>query len=72
MRKDVIYIDVDDDITAVIGKVKAAKHSIVALVPPARVSMLQSAVNLRLLKKAAERDDKKLVLVSNNQQLHLS
>lgn len=69
MQKDVIYIDVDDDITAVIGKVKAAEHKIIALVPPARVSMLQSAVNLRLLKKAAEEQGKKLVIVSNNQQL---
>ena len=30
MQKDVIYIDVEDDITAIIGKIKAAEHEIVA------------------------------------------
>ena len=54
MNKDVIYIDVEDDITAIIGKVKTAKEKIVALVPPKRVGVLQSAVNLRLLGRAAE------------------
>lgn len=69
MQKDVIYIDVDDDITAVIGKVKDTKKKIVALVPPKRIGMLQSAVNLRLLNRAAKQQDKKIVLISNNQQL---
>ena len=27
MNKDVIYIDVDDDVTAIIGKIKKAKES---------------------------------------------
>lgn len=69
MNKDVIYIDVEDDITAIIGKVKAAKHKIVAVVPPARIGVLQSAVNLRLLDRAAQADDKRLVLITNNQAL---
>lgn len=33
MNKDVIYIDVDDDVTAIIGKIKKAKEKIVAIVP---------------------------------------
>lgn len=69
MQKDVIYIDVDDDITAIIGKLKASKHEIVALVPPKRVGVLQSAVNLRLMKRAADQRKKRLVLVTNNQAL---
>jgi len=69
MNKDVIYIDVDDDITAVIGKVKDSKEGIVALVPPKRVGMLQSAVNLRLLDRAAKGVNKRLVLITNNQAL---
>ena len=47
MNKDIIYIDVEDDITAIIGKIKASKEKIVALVPPKRIGVLQSAVNLR-------------------------
>lgn len=69
MNKDVIYIDVEDDITAIIGKVKASKEKIVALVPPKRVGVLQSAVNLQLLARAAGQKDKHLVLISNNSAL---
>lgn len=69
MNKDVIYIDVEDDITAIIGKVKDAKEKIVALVPPKRIGVLQSAVNLRLLARAAKQADKRLVLISNNSAL---
>lgn len=69
MNKDVIYIDVEDDITAIIGKVKAAKEKIVALVPPKRIGVLQSAVNLRLLERAAKQNGKRLVLISNNSAL---
>ncbi len=69
MNKDVIYIDVEDDITAIIGKVKSSKEKIVALVPPKRIGVLQSAVNLRLLARAATQSNKHLVLISNNSAL---
>jgi hypothetical protein len=69
MNKDVIYIDVEDDITAIIGKVKNAKEKIVALVPPKRVGVLQSAVNLRLIGRTADNSNKRLVLITNNQAL---
>lgn len=69
MQKDVIYIDVEDDITAIIGKVKAADKTVVALVPPKRIGVLQSAVNLRLLARAAKQHKKHLALVTSNQSL---
>lgn len=69
MNKDVIYIDVEDDITAIIGKIKSSHEKIVALVPPKRVGVLQSAVNLRLLSRAATNANKHLVLVTNNKAL---
>lgn len=69
MQKDVIYIDVEDDITAIIGKVKSAKEKVVALVPPKRIGVLQSAVNLRLLARTADLSNKHLVLITNNQAL---
>ena len=69
MNKDVVYIDVEDDITAIIGKVKSSKEKIVALVPPKRIGVLQSAVNLRLLQRAATQSDKRIVLITNNQAL---
>lgn len=69
MNKDVIYIDVEDDITAIIGKIKASSEKIVALVPPKRIGVLQSAVNLRLLARMAHSSNKRLVLVTNNKAL---
>lgn len=66
MNKDVIYIDVDDDITAIISKVKASNEKIVALVPPKRIGVFQSAVNLRLLMRSASQADKRLVLITAN------
>lgn len=69
MNKDVIYIDVEDDVTAIIGKIKASKESIIALVPPKRAGILQSAVNLRLLDRMASASKKHLVLITNNQAL---
>lgn len=68
-QKDVIYIDVEDDITAIIGKLKESKKAIVALVPPKRIGVLQSAVNLRLLARAAGQQDKKLVIITGNAAL---
>ena len=68
-KKDIIYIDVDDDITSIIGKVKAADQKIVALVPPKRTGVLQSAVNLRLLQRTAEQQDKRLVLITGSSAL---
>lgn len=69
MQKDVIYIDVEDDITAIIGKVKDAKEKVVALVPPKRIGVLQSAVNLRLLMRAGSQHRKHVVLITNDQAL---
>lgn len=69
MNKDIIYIDVEDDITSVIGKVKTASQKIVALVPPKRIGILQSAVNLRLLARAATQNNKHLVLITSNSAL---
>ena len=69
MNKDVIYIDVDDDVTAIIGKIKKAKEKVVAIVPPKRIGALQSAVNLRLLERMAKTEKKKLVIVTTNPAL---
>lgn len=69
MQKDVIYIDVEDDITAIIDKVKKSKEKVVALVPPKRIGVLQSAVNLRLLTRTAGNANKHIVLITNNSAL---
>lgn len=69
MKKDVIYIDIEDDITTVIDKLKSSSEKIVALVPPKGNAVLQSAVNLKLLKRAAQNAKKQPVIVTNNHAL---
>jgi len=69
MKKDVIYIDVEDDITAIIDKLKSSGEKIVALVPPKGNPVLQSTVNLKLLKRAANTAEKRPVIVTNNNAL---
>ncbi len=69
MNKDVIYVDTDDDITSIIGKVKDAKEHVVALVPPKRTGVLHSAVNLKLLQRAAGTADKRVVLITADSAL---
>lgn len=66
MNKDVIYIDIEDDITSIIEKVKESSAKVVALVPPKRATVFTSLVNLKLLKKAAESKKKRPVLVSSD------
>ena len=69
MNKDVIYIDTEDDITTIIGKIKSSKERIIALVPPRRVGVLQSAVNIRLLSRAAKSADKRIVIITGDSVL---
>ena len=69
MKKEVIYIDIEDDITQVIEKVNAAKSKIIAVVLPKKFPVLQSSVNMKLLKKASDQKDKKVVLVTNDKGL---
>lgn len=68
-QKSTIYIDADDEITAIIEKVRAANSNIVALVPPKRAPALQSIVNLKLLQRAARTAKKNLVLVTTEPAL---
>jgi hypothetical protein len=69
MKKDVIYIDIEDDITTVIEKLKNSHEKIIALVPPKGNAVLQSVVNLKLLKRAAENAGKQPVVVTSNHAL---
>lgn len=63
--KDVIYIDIDDEITTIIDKVRSAEQRIVALVLPKRATAFQSIVNMKLLKRSADESKKHLVLITS-------
>ena len=63
---EIIYLEADAEITDAIDKLKSAKGEAVKIVVPARSSLLQSAVNLKLLKKAAKDHGKEMALVTND------
>ncbi|MFA5003732.1 MAG: hypothetical protein WC498_00420 [Candidatus Saccharimonadales bacterium] len=67
--KDTIYIDIDDEITAIIEKVRGADQKIVALVLPKRATVLQSIVNMKLLKRTSDDAKKQLVLITSEASL---
>lgn len=64
-KKDTIYIDTDDEITAIIEKLRKSPHKIVALVLPKRAAVLQSIVNMKLLKRTADSSKKNVVLITS-------
>lgn len=67
--KDTIYIDVEEEITGIVGKVRNSPKDIVALVLPKRANVFQSVVNMKLLKRTAEQAGKKVVLITSESRL---
>jgi hypothetical protein len=66
MKDNALYLEVDEDITSAIDKLTKSSGTQVQIVVPKRSTMLQSIINLKLLKKAAEQGGKELVLVTND------
>jgi hypothetical protein len=66
MGKEIIHIEVDEDIAGIIGRVMAAEEKVVAVVAPKNLGALRSAMNLKLLKKAAKNAGKIVAVVSDN------
>ena len=69
MNKDVVYIEPEDDITDIIARIKGARQKLVALVPPKKIGVLRSAVNTKLIAKAAKETDKVVVIVTTDPSL---
>ena len=69
MNKDVIYIEPEDDITDIISKLRASRSKVVALVPPKKIGVLRSAVNTKLIYKAAKSAEKAVVIVTTDSAL---
>ena len=62
------YVDVDDEITSVIGRLRKESSDEVFLVVPKRAIIAQSLVNLKLLGKEAGKLRKNLIFVSPDSQ----
>lgn len=66
MNKEIIYIEPENDITDIIAKVNGSKQKIVALVPPKKSNVLRSAINMKLIAKAAKEFEKAVVLITTD------
>jgi len=62
-----IYIDLDEEITSVIDRIRKIRDREIALVIPQRALLTQSLVNLRLLKNQSEILDREIIIVTADQ-----
>lgn len=69
MNKDTFYIEPEDDITDIINHIKASKQKIIALVPPKKLNVLRSSINLKLIARTAKTLDKAIVIVTTDPTL---
>jgi hypothetical protein len=61
-----IYIDIDEEITSIIDRMRKSEAREVIIVAPKRALLLQSLVNLKLLKKESDRKRKKIMIVTQD------
>lgn len=61
-----LYVDIADEITTVIERIKTTHEPIVALVVPKGAILIQSIVNLKLARKCAQDAEKDLILVTTD------
>jgi|GEM_PF-3638309 len=62
-----LYLDLDDEITSVIDRIAAVDSSDVTIVVPKGAVVIQSIVNLKLLRRSIERLKKNVVVVTRDE-----
>ena len=63
-----IYIDIDEEITGIIDRIRKEGAADIFLVGPKNAMLTQGLLNLKLLKKEAEQLKKNVMLVTNDKQ----
>lgn len=63
---EILYLEPDEEITSVIDKLKKSESSSVGLVIPRNSALIHSIVNLKLLKKQAQKLEKEIALVTTD------
>lgn len=72
-KKKVVYIEIDDEVTNVYDRIKKINSKQIYIVVPKRANLFQSLVNLKILKRKAEDDEKKIYLITNDSNgIHLA
>lgn len=67
---DVIYLDTDEEITSVVDKMQQCMAKRISLVVPREATILQSVVNLKLIKKEADSLGKEIAIVTGDKIAH--
>ena len=65
-RKKVIYAEIDDEVTVIFDRISKVPLKQIYIVVPQRAILFQSVVNLKILKRKAEDDGKKIYLITND------
>lgn len=60
------YIDIDEEITSIVERLRAAKTNEIILVVPKRALLVQSIVNLKILKKEADESGLQLMIITQD------
>jgi hypothetical protein len=66
MSHQTFYIDIDEEITSIVDRLRRTKAREVIIVVPKRAMLIQSIVNLKLLKKEADSLKKDLAIVTQD------
>lgn len=64
----VFYLDPDDEIPSLVSRMKSVEESFLVFVIPHRSVLFSSAITLRMLKKEADRLEKDIFLVTQDEQ----
>lgn len=62
--RQIIYVEIDDEVTVIFDRIKNIRKKEILLVVPKKALLFQSVVNLRILKKKLIERDKKLIIVT--------
>ncbi|HHE45761.1 MAG TPA: hypothetical protein ENL05_00200, partial [Candidatus Moranbacteria bacterium] len=66
MAHQTFYIDIDEEITSIIERLKKARAREIIVVVPKRALLIQSIINLRILKKEADEMGIQLMVVTQD------
>lgn len=60
------YIDIDEEITSIVERLRKSTAQEVVIVVPKRALLIQSIINLKLLKKEADELNKRIIIVTQD------
>lgn len=72
-NRQIFYIEIDEEVTAIFDRIKNSKKRAIYLVVPKKAILFQSVVNLKILKgKLAEKEKELVIVTTDRNGSHLS